>query len=353
MLAAGPAARQGLRQLLSAPCRGGGGTLGVMTNPERDPDEVVCGPGEETSGVEVLVPRDVPLGGPRAMTVRRTLPQRGRSLIGAWCFADHYGPDPVEDTGGMSVAPHPHTGLQTVSWLFTGEIEHRDSAGHHAMVRPGEVNLMTAGHGISHSEVSTEGTTTLHGVQLWVALPEQARDTAPGFAHHAPEAVRGEGWEARVFLGSLLGDTSPVPTATPLLGAELRLEAGTTLDLEVDPAHEHGVLVDAGVVALAGTEVKEQALGYAAPGRETLRLEALADARLLLLGGEPFGESIVMWWNFVGRSHEEVVAFRDAWQAQITPDGRLLDGRFGIPVNDPLPPIPAPPLPNARLKGRR
>src|SRR5918995_5893358 len=145
----------------------------AVSNVEAVPVELTCRGGEPgTHAVEVLVPRDVPLGGPRAMTVRRTLPQRHRSLIGAWCFADHYGPDPVEDTGGMSVAPHPHTGLQTVSWLFTGEIEHRDSAGHHAMVRPGELNLMTGGRGISHSEVSTADTAVLHGVQLWVALPE-------------------------------------------------------------------------------------------------------------------------------------------------------------------------------------
>ena len=155
-----------------------------MTNPERDPDEIVCARG--TAEVEVMVPREVPLGGPRAMHVRRTLPQRHRSLIGAWCFLDHYGPDEVADTGGMSVAPHPHTGLQTVSWLFTGEVEHRDSAGNHAMVRPGELNLMTAGRGISHSEVSPPTTTTLHGAQLWLALPESARHTDPGFDHYAP-----------------------------------------------------------------------------------------------------------------------------------------------------------------------
>ena len=232
----------------------------------------------------------------------------------------------------MTVAPHPHTGLQTVSWLFTGEIEHRDSAGHHAMVRPGEVNLMTAGHGISHSEVSTAGTATLHGVQLWVALPDAARDCAPSFAHHAPDLLEGDGWRARVFLGSLLGHTSPVETASPLVGAELVLDPGATLDLDVDPAHEHGVLVDTGVVSVQGTEVKEHALGYVAPGTGSLRLEAHGPgARVLVLGGEPLGESIVMWWNFVGRSHDEIVAFRDAWQAQIPGDGSLVDGRFGHP----------------------
>ncbi len=342
-----------------------------MSNLEDKPDELECQT-HLSPGIEVMTPREVPLGGLRAMTVRRTLPQRERSLIGAWCFLDHYGPEEVADTGGMSVAPHPHTGLQTVSWLFTGEVEHRDSAGHHAMVRPGELNLMTAGHGISHSEVSTTETSVLHGAQLWVALPEAARDDTPAFDHYAPEPVTGDGWTARVFLGSLLGDTSPVATATPLLGAELVLGAGTELHLDVDPAFEHGVLVDTGVVSLADdslgdslgdplgdplgdVETKQHELAYLPPGSQRLTIEAVTDTRVLLLGGPPFGEAIVMWWNFVGRTHEEVVGFRDAWMAQLAGpgEGAYADGRFGIPTGNELPPIPAPPLPNARLKERR
>ena len=330
-----------------------------MTNPERDPDEIVCTTGAAT--VEVMVPREVPLGGPRAMHVRRTLPQRHRSLIGAWCFLDHYGPDEVADSGGMSVAPHPHTGLQTVSWLFTGEVEHRDSAGNHAMVRPGELNLMTAGRGISHSEVSPASTTTLHGAQLWVALPESARHTEPGFEHYTPGTVTGDGWRARVFLGSLLGDRSPVTTYSPLLGAELLLEPHTELTLDVDPAFEHGVLVDGGVVAVVGRETKQNELIYVPPGSPQLALAAYDEpVRLLLLGGEPFGESIVMWWNFVGRTHDEVVAFREEWQGQITDGGAVVtdsqdvsEGRFGVVVGDHLPPIPAPEMPHVRLKQRR
>ncbi|KQY56877.1 MULTISPECIES: pirin family protein [unclassified Nocardioides] len=330
-----------------------------MSNQERDPGEVVLRESAPDAPVEVLTPREVPLGGLRAMPVRRTLPQRQRSLIGAWCFVDHYGPDRVADTGGMSVAPHPHTGLQTVSWLFTGEIEHRDSAGNHAMVRPGEVNLMTAGRGISHSEVSTPDTTTLHGAQLWVALPSATRDAEPGFAHHAPTPVTGPGWEARVFLGSLLGDTSPVPTHTPLLGAELLLAQGTTLTLDVEAGFEHGVLLDSGSLSVAGQDLKPAELAYLAPGCSSIELTAYDDSRLLLLGGEPLGEAIVMWWNFVGRTHEEIVQFREEWQAQITregavvPDGQVVaDGRFGIVVDDHLQPIPAPTLPNARLRER-
>jgi quercetin 2,3-dioxygenase len=336
-----------------------------VTNLESRPEEITC-VSREHGGTEIIAPRDVPLGGPRAMTVRRTLPSRERSLIGAWCFLDHYGPDDVSVTGGMQVPPHPHTGLQTVSWLFTGEIEHRDSAGHHAMVVPGEVNLMTGGRGISHSEISTDASPVLHGAQLWVALPAEHRDTDPGFAHHVPTPVAGAGWTVRVFLGSLLGDTSPVPTYTPLLGAEILLEPGVSLTLPVEGSFEHGVLVDAGGVALGvgdgrATDVAKDQLAYAPPGATELTLEAGEEwTRLLLLGGPPFGESIVMWWNFVGRTHEDVVAYRDAWQAAITDsagavvgDSQLVaDSRFGVVLGDHLPPIPAPPLPGVRLRSR-
>jgi redox-sensitive bicupin YhaK (pirin superfamily) len=299
--------------------------------------------------MEVLIPRDVPLGGLRAMTVRRTLPQRQRSLIGAWCFLDHYGPDDVEEAGGMVVPPHPHTGLQTVSWLFTGEIEHRDSAGHHATVRPGELNLMTAGRGISHSEYSTPETTTLHGAQLWVALPDGERQVDPTFEHFAPEPVTGEGWTARVFIGSLLGSTSPVTTHSPLLGAEVVLEAGTTLLVPVDPSYELGVLVDQGSVRVSGKPLTAHQLGFEAPGGESVELSAEEDTRLLLIGGPPFGEQIVMWWNYIGRDHDEVVAYRAEWESLLD-DGS--SDRFALPADDPLEPLHSPPLPNARMVKR-
>ena len=170
--------------------------------------------------VEILEPREVPLGGPRAMTVRRTLPQRRRSLIGAWCFVDHYGPDVVSQSGGMTVPPHPHTGLQTVSWLFAGDIDHRDSVGTHATVRPGQLNLMTAGNGIAHSEVSLPATTVLHGAQLWVALPDASRFHTPFFEHFVPTPVQFQGASVSVFLGSLVGQTSAATTFSPLVGAK-------------------------------------------------------------------------------------------------------------------------------------
>ncbi|CAM2894357.1 pirin family protein [Skermania piniformis] len=304
----------------------------------------------ESGELEILTPRLVPLGGLRAMPVRRTLPQRQRSLIGAWCFADHYGPDRVATTGGMVVPPHPHTGLQTVSWLFRGEIEHRDSTGSHALVRPGEVNLMTAGRGIAHSEVSTPDTAVLHGAQLWVALPAAARDTEPGFEHYAPAPVELPGGSALVFLGALAGRTSPVRTFTPLLGAELRVHAGGVLELAVDPAFEHGLLADTAAV-LDGHLLAPGELAYLPPGHRRIRVAAGAEpARLLLLGGEPFGEQIVMWWNFIGRTHEDIVGYRRQWQAELAGTADTL--RFGVVPDYPTDWIPAPPLPTVRLRSR-
>ncbi|MFE5239552.1 MULTISPECIES: pirin family protein [unclassified Streptomyces] len=321
-----------------------------MSGVGTDPAAPDTAPGGEESAsrtpVEVLSPRDVPLGGPRAMTVRRTLPQRARTFIGAWCFIDHYGPDDVAETGGMDVAPHPHTGLQTVSWLFSGEIEHRDSLGSHAFVRPGELNLMTGGHGISHTEVSTPRTTILHGVQLWVALPGEHRDTGRDFRHHVPDPVHRDDAVIRVFLGSLAGDTSPVPAFTPLLGAEIVLEPHGTTTLDTDTSFEHGLLVDRGTIRMSGTSLRPSELGYLAPGSGTLTLtnETDAPARAVLVGGTPFEERIVMWWNFVGRSHEDIVRAREEWQAG--------SERFGHVEGYPGDRIPAPSLPNATIAPR-
>jgi quercetin 2,3-dioxygenase len=296
--------------------------------------------------VEVLAPREVPLGGPRAMAVRRTLPQRARTLIGAWCFADHYGPDDVAATGGMDVPPHPHTGLQTVSWLFSGEVEHRDSLGSHALIRPGELNLMTGGYGIAHSEVSTGRAPVLHGVQLWVALPEAHRNADRDFQHHVPDPVRLDGAEVRVFLGSLAGAVSPVRTFTPLLGAEIVLQPQATVTLAVDPGFEHGLLVDRGDVRMADTGLHPAELGYLDTGHDTLTLTNASDdeARTLLLGGPPFEEEIVMWWNFIGRGHDDIVAARAAWQAGTD--------RFGTVQGYDGDRLPAPALPNATIRPR-
>jgi redox-sensitive bicupin YhaK (pirin superfamily) len=325
-----------------------------MSNVDSDPAELTCRDQPSVVAdplqpvVEVLGAREVPLGGPRAMTVRRTLPQRKRSLVGAWCFADHYGPGDVSTGGRMSMGAHPHSGLQTVSWLFSGEIEHRDSLGTHSLIRPGELNLMTGGHGICHSEVSTPRTTTLHGVQLWVALPGEHRNTARDFQHYAPRPVDLGGSSARVFIGTLGSDGSPVRTFTPLLGAEITLGPRAHLELDVDPGFEHGILLDTGLVAVADTDLEPGELGYVGVGVATLELANPSESpsRILILGGAPFTEEIVMWWNFVARSHEEIVAFRDAWQNESAQFGRIESYEGGPPR------LPAPALPNARIVPR-
>ncbi|MFV0433047.1 MAG: pirin family protein [Leucobacter sp.] len=330
-----------------------------MSNLDERPDLTVLRPGERCTAVEVLEPRTVPLGGPRAMTVYRTLPQRRRSLVGAWCFLDHYGPDDVSETGGMVVPRHPHTGLATVSWLFTGSIDHLDSGGNAARVRPGELNLMIAGRGITHQEISTPETKTLHGVQLWYALPQSTRFSSNRFEHYVPEPVTVPGLTARVFLGELLGSVSPVETRTPeLLGAELLLDAGATVSLPIRRDFEHAMLAENDGIAVNGTDLPHRALAYVPTGSDTLELTAGPEgARVILLGGIPLGEQIIMWWNFVGRTHDEIVEYRRRYQAELglEPADPLDAGKpplFGTFPPGERKPLPAPVLPLTRLRPR-
>ncbi|WP_324649423.1 pirin family protein [Georgenia sp. H159] len=327
-----------------------------MTNLEARPQEQVCAAGPATA-IELIEPRDVPLGGPRAMTVRRTLPSRARSLIGAFCFADHYGPDDIAETGGMDVAPHPHIGLQTVTWLFSGRVLHQDALGSVQTIEPGQLNLMTAGNGICHSE---EGTVTrfpdqrrLHGVQLWTVLPEATRHGARAFEHVAEvPSFTVDGARVQVFLGALGGVVSPARTDTPLVAAQVDIPARVTVRLPVDPRFEHGVLLDTGTLTVAGTPLEPAWLAYLAPGADELVLEAGPEpVRAVLIGGTPFEEELLMWWNFVGRTHEEVVSARAQWQAAVAghPDGVV---RFGTVTGYDGAPLPAPDLPSVRLKPR-
>ncbi|SDH67177.1 pirin family protein [Pseudonocardia oroxyli] len=330
-----------------------------MTNLEERPAVEVLGRGRPCTAVEVLEPRPVPLGGVRGTTVHRTLPQRQRSLVGAWCFLDHYGPDDVAVTGGMTVPRHPHTGLATVSWLFSGRIAHLDSGGNAAEVVPGELNLMIAGRGITHQEISSADTRTLHGVQLWYALPDATRFSENAFAHHVPEPVALPGGTVRVFIGSLLGSTTPVDTRTPeLLGAELVLEPGATATLPARTDFEYAVLAENAEVTVNGTAVAHRSLAYVPTGADTLLIGAGAGgARVLLLGGVPLDERIVMWWNLVGRDHDEIVEFRRRYQAElgfepVDPQDVGKPALFGTFPADQPPPLPAPPLPTARLVPR-
>jgi redox-sensitive bicupin YhaK (pirin superfamily) len=267
--------------------------------------------------VQVFPPRVTDLGG---MPVRRLVPTRGRRLVGPWCFLDLFGPVDFERDKPMDVAPHPHIGLQTVSWLLEGEALHKDSLDSEAVARPGSLNLMTAGAGIAHSvETPTEHSCRLHGIQLWLALPDAHRQGPPAFDHY-PERPRVEeaGWRATVILGTLAGVTASGRTFSPLLGAEVTLDAGAPAALPLDPAFEHAVVPLSGAVAFEGAPLAADTLHYFEPGRDELPLWASegGPARVLLIGGAPFEEPVLMWWNFVARTTEEIVAARDDWQAR-------------------------------------
>ncbi len=302
-----------------------------------------CSIAEKDEPASVLLPgHDVPLG--RYTTVRRLLPQRRRRMVGAWCFVDHFGPEDVAGRPGMQLPPHPHTGLQTVTWLAEGEIMHRDSLGSAQAIAPGQLNLMTSGHGIAHSEQSPpDHPPGMHGLQLWVALPEHARHGEPRFEHHSALPVL-DGGDATVtvVVGELASERSPARVHSPLLGAEVLLPEGGHQRLPLDPGFENAVLVMSGTARAAGVDLSPGSLLYLEPGRTEISIDADEPARLFLLGGEPFDEPLVMWWNFVGRSHEEIVRARDDWMS-----GR----RFGT-VTGAGDPLPAPDMPTVRLKSR-
>ncbi|WP_334149274.1 pirin family protein [Microbacterium sp.] len=296
----------------------------------------------------LLEPREVPLGGVRGMTVLRALPHRNLPTIGAWCFLDRFGP---ADTR-MRVEPHPHIGLQTVTWPLVGEIRHRDSLGSDADLRRGQLNLMTAGNGISHSEYSIgDEPIPLDALQFWVVLPESARHGEAGFERHTDlptltvTAVAGTDAEATVVLGEFAGVRSPATVHTPIVGAEIVLAAGSTVRLPLRPEWEHALmLVDGdGDVVVAEHLLDRNGLLYLGDSRDEVEVSTTEGALLFVLGGEPFEDEIVMWWNFAGRTHEEIVAAREEWEAE--------SARFGT-VDGHDVRIPAPPLPPVRLMPR-
>ncbi|MFB6537262.1 pirin family protein [Streptomyces noursei] len=321
-----------------------------MSNLDLSPTPARCGGNRHTGPVRELQPgKQVPLG--ESTLVRRLLPNLGRRMVGAWCFVDHYGPDNIADEPGMQVPPHPHMGLQTVSWLRAGEVLHRDSLGSLQTVRPGELGLMTAGRAIAHSEESPRHhPDILHGAQLWVALPDAHRATAPAFEHHAdlPVITGGGGLRATVFMGELAGAASPGTTYTPLVGADLALAAGTDARLPLDPDFEYAALTIAGAPEVDGVPLTPGSLLYLGCGRTDLPVRATEASDLLLLGGEPFEEEIVMWWNFVGRTGDEIAAARAAWNADGDGFGTV-HGYAGDRLLAPeLPPVPLKPRGRAR-----
>ncbi|MGH3453466.1 MAG: pirin family protein [Nocardioidaceae bacterium] len=315
-----------------------------MSNVDTRPTETRCRSAPDRGPVvERYDSRVVPLGGIRGIEVHRLLPQRALPTVGAWCFLDKFGPQHDD----MRVLPHPHTGLQTVTWPLAGRIRHRDSLGSDVEIEPGQLNLMTSGRGISHSEFSLGERPMLDGLQLWVALPAATATVEPAFERHVdlPRHEDG-GLRAKILMGELAGVESPATTHSPLVGAEVRLAAGATATIPLRPDFEHGVLLLEGAATASGADLDTETLVYLGSGREELEFDAVADTRLLLLGGEPFTDELVMWWNFVGRSHEEIATARADWEGA-DPE------RFGVVAGHDGERIPAPELPAVRLAPRR
>lgn len=263
---------------------------------------------------ERLPTRDTVIG--EGLPIRRALPNKARRLIGAWCFLDHAGPVTVKSHREFRVGPHPHIGLQTFTWMIAGEILHRDSLGYEQVLRPGQVNLMTAGNGISHSEEALPITqpTQLHMAQLWIALPDAHRDMPSAFQHYPVlPIVELGGFKLTVLAGEIAGHISPVKVHSPLLGVDLSCSGHADTTLTLNPAFEHGVLVLDGAVAIDGEALTSGTLLYLGTGRSQLRIQAGSSARLLLLGGEPLDEPVLLWWNFVARSKAEVIQATDDW----------------------------------------
>lgn len=284
-----------------------------------------------------LIPtRDAKLG--EDMIIRRALPSRLRRMIGAWCFLDHFGPVDVSASEGMRVGPHPHTGLQTFTWPLAGEILHRDSLGYQQLIRPGQVNLMTAGRGISHSEESPgPHSALLHGAQLWIALPEAERHREPAFEHYPvlPVIDRG-GFRITVLAGEALGERAPPRVYSPLVGLDLSCADPAAMLLPLREDFEYGALVLEGGLRIEDEDLRPGTLFDLGQGRENLTLHAETAARLLLIGGAPFGEDVLLWWNFVGRSKEELSRASAEWNAGHARFGEVV----GFPGERLLAPVP-------------
>lgn len=294
----------------------------TTATPERDRPAPAC--------VEISDSREAHLGEVR---IRRALPRRGRRTVGAWCFADHMGPADVTPERSLDVGPHPHIGLQTVTWLTDGQLLHRDSLGSEQVIAPGQLNLMTSGGSVTHSEEATgHYGGTLEGIQLWVALPEATRHGDAEFEHHAElPQLDLDGAQATVLLGEFEGGTSPGRRDTELVGVDLVMHSPTTVPLR--PEFEYGLVVLSGSVAVDGQALTPGHLGYLGRGRDELGVDVREPARVMLIGGVPFEERILMWWNFVARSREEIEEAQASWARR--------DDRFAR-VASPLDRIPAP-----------
>ena len=285
-----------------------------------------------------IEPRLADLGD--GVLVRRTLPSRQQRMVGAWCFLDHAGPVQFESGKGMHVGAHPHIGLQTFTWMLEGEVLHRDSLGNEQIIRPGQVNLMTAGHGVVHTEDSLNGGQRLHATQLWIALPQALEDCPPDFAHYPDLPQWQEAGATLTLIAGAYGDRqAPTQLHSPLLGLDITSATATTLRIALLPDFEYAVLPLVGSVQIAGDHFAADELAYLGQGHTELTLDLPAGAKVLLLGGEPFEQPILMWWNLIGFSKARIAEAQRDWESG--------SDRFPQVNNEqgPAPRLVAPPIP--------
>ncbi|MDM1311795.1 pirin family protein [Acinetobacter indicus] len=277
--------------------------------------------------------------------IKRALPSRHKRMIGAWCFLDHAGPVSFPQGDGLDVGPHPHIGLQTFTWMIEGTLMHTDSIGSKQLIRPKQVNLMTAGQGISHTEVAPEQETHMHAAQLWIALPDAKRNMPSRFDHY-PElpVVSRDGVEFTVLVGEFLETRSPVEVHSPLLALDLTAAETVRTRLQLNPAFEYGFMALEGTAHINQHELNEDNMVVLEPGLQDIEIELHQGARVLLLGGEPFESAILLWWNFVGRTQDELSEARDQWVNQ--------DPRFGSIPDYNGPRLEAPALPDKMRASR-
>ena len=272
--------------------------------------------------------------------VARAIPVKERRTIGPWCFLDHIGPTRfAPGARGMNVGPHPHIALQTFTWMLEGEILHRDSLGSEQVIRPGQVNLMTAGRGIAHTEESMPGHDDLHAAQLWIALPEADQDTQPRFDHY-PDLPNWQEGEATftLLIGEHGGRQAPTLRFSPMLGLDLHNggQIESALSLPLDPSFEHGLLSLQGELAASGKPLAPEELLYLPPGTEQVQLTLAPGTRVLLIGGEPLAKPLQIWWNFVSFDREVIRTAAADWESG--------HPRFGEVVGYAGPRLSAPPL---------
>jgi redox-sensitive bicupin YhaK (pirin superfamily) len=314
-------------------------------NPTLEPQ---CPEAGNLDSIETLIiPRARDLGG---FEVRRALPAPKRQMVGPFIFFDQAGPAEFVTGQGVDVRPHPHIGLGTVTYLYRGEFQHRDSLGSNQMIHPGAVNWMVAGHGVTHSErtsvATREAPHSLFGIQTWVALPDGNEDVDPSFEHHAKDTLpelENKGVKLRLILGSAYGEKAPVRTFSEMFYGDVVMQAGGMLPMP-DDHEDRGVYISEGSVEIAGQEFEAGRMMVFRPGDRITVTAGSAGARIMILGGETLSGPRYIWWNFVASSVERIEEAKVEWRA-----GKWEDGRFALPPDDRDEFIPLPnDLPNAK-----